>query len=411
MRRLIARPATSLGGASPPRAAVAFIFGVVLLDLMGMSILLPVQPYVVRQYSADALMVTLLSVVYAAAQFFAAPILGKLSDRVGRRPVLLLSLLGSAVGYIIFGIGGALWVLFLSRLIDGITGGNIATALAYIADVTPPQERAKNFGLLGAAFGLGFILGPALGGVLSHISLSAPAYAAATLSLLSVMVGYVVLPESLPSAARVTTPWRWGDLNPFVSIGALLRRPVLNTLLVTQCLFNFATMGFHSIAPIFLIDHLAAPPESIAWILLAVGIANVVVQARLMGPLVKAFGERKLAVVGLLSQASLIVGMMSAPALWLQYPLFGLGSAGAAPFRPAITALTTARVTPAEQGTLNGVSTALSSLMAMTGPLWAGVLYDHVAPSAPLWTSVILLVLGSLFLSRRCQLAVAGEEA
>jgi MFS family permease len=138
------------------KGALVFIFFVVLLDLIGMTILTPVAAYVVREYSAEALTVSMLTVIYAAAQFFAAPLLGKLSDRSGRRPVLLISILGSAAGYyILFGIGGALWVLFLSRLIDGFTGGNISTASAYLADVTPPEKRARNFGLLGMAFGLG----------------------------------------------------------------------------------------------------------------------------------------------------------------------------------------------------------------------------------------------------------------
>ena len=141
------------------------------------------------------------------AQFIAAPLLGKLSDRYGRRPVLLVSVFGSAVGYYLFGIGGALWILFLSRVIDGFTGGNISTASAYIADITPPQDRAKNYGMLGAAFGLGFILGPALGGALSRISLTAPAFAAGAFSLASAIVGFFVLPESLPKDKRITTPF------------------------------------------------------------------------------------------------------------------------------------------------------------------------------------------------------------
>src|SRR5215211_6516505 len=200
------------------KGALGFIFSVVLLDVIGLAILMPVQAYIVRQYSDEAIMVAMIPVLYAGAQFFAAPLLGKLSDRYGRRPVLLISVLGSALGYFLFGIGGALWVLFLSRLIDGITGGNISTASAYVADVTPPQERAKNFALLGIAFGLGFVLGPALGGALSQISLAAPAYAAGTLSLLSAIAGFFVLPESLPAAKRMTAPFRLADVNPFAPI-------------------------------------------------------------------------------------------------------------------------------------------------------------------------------------------------
>ncbi|HJZ49861.1 MAG TPA: MFS transporter, partial [Roseiflexaceae bacterium] len=147
-----------------------------------------------------------------------APILGRLSDRYGRRPVLLISVLGSAFGYYLFGVGGALWVLFLSRLIDGLSGGNISTASAYIVDITPPEERAKRFALIGVAFGLGFIIGPALGGALSQISLAAPAYAAGTLSLFSAVVGFFVLPESLPRERRITGAFRWQELNPLGAV-------------------------------------------------------------------------------------------------------------------------------------------------------------------------------------------------
>src|SRR5512140_1798581 len=177
--------------------ALSLIFFVMLMDIVGITVLSPVAPYIVRRYSSEALMVSMITVLYAAAQFFAAPFLGKLGDRYGRRPVLLFSLLGQGIGYLIFGIGGALWILFLSRLIGGITGGNLSTATAYIADVSRPEERAKNFTLIGMAWGLGLILGPGLGGVLGQISLQAPAFTAAALSFLNVVLGIYLLPESL----------------------------------------------------------------------------------------------------------------------------------------------------------------------------------------------------------------------
>src|SRR5512134_2547350 len=225
------------------KGALGFIFSVVLLDVIGLAILMPVQAYIVRQYSDEALMVAMITVLYAGGQFFAAPLLGKLSDRYGRRPVLLVSILGSALGYFLFGIGGALWVLFLSRLIDGFTAGNASTASAYIADVTPPQDRARNFGFIGMAYGLGFILGPALGGLLSQISLDAPAYAAGILSLLGAVVGYFILPESLPSEKRERKSLRLSDLNPFASVFEMLRRPTVGGLLLAQCLFFFVFNG------------------------------------------------------------------------------------------------------------------------------------------------------------------------
>lgn len=188
------------------RFALALIFIIMLMDVIGISILYPIAPYIVLRYSSQALMVTMLTVIYAAAQFSAAPAMGKLGDRYGRRPVLLLSLLGSAIGYVIFGIGGALWILFLSRLIDGISGGNMSTAAAYIADVSRPEERAKNFTLSGMAWGLGLVIGPAMGAALGQIDLDAPAFVSAALSMLSVVLGFFLLPESLPAELRETAP-------------------------------------------------------------------------------------------------------------------------------------------------------------------------------------------------------------
>jgi multidrug resistance protein len=381
-------------------AALAFIFAVILLDITGLTILMPVQAYIVRQYSGDALMVTLLTVLYAAAQFFAAPLLGTLSDRYGRRPVLLASVLGSAAGYYLFGIGGSLCVLFLSRLIDGFTGGNLSTASAYIADVTPPQDRAKNFALLGAAFGVGFILGPALGGALSQISLAAPAYAAGSLSLLSAIVGFFALPESLPAARRVATPFRLVDLNPFAPIAEFVRRPALRRLLFVQCLFTFVVMGYNSATPVLLIERFGIQPMNLAALGIVIGVVNVIVQAGLVGRLVRALGERRLAVVSLLFQALALVSIVVVPAFWILYPISAVTSAGAGPLRPTLSALLANQIGPDEQGKLNGVSAALSSLMTVFGPLSAGAAYDYVAPGVPFLGGAVLLVLASVLLAR-----------
>src|SRR5215211_3965520 len=204
------------------KRVLRIIFLIMLMDIVGMSIIFPVAPYIVQRYSGDALMGTMLTVIYAGAQFFAAPALGKISDKVGRRPVLLISVLGSAVGYFIFGIGGALWVLFLSRLIDGITGGNISTASAYIIDVSKPEERAKNFTLLGMAYGVGFILGPALGGILGQWNLNAPVYVAGMIFLISSALVYFQLPESLPMESRERSRLRLNDFNPFASVAHMM---------------------------------------------------------------------------------------------------------------------------------------------------------------------------------------------
>ena len=392
------------------RAALAFIFAVALLDMIGLSILIPIQAYVVRQYSDDALTVTLLTVIYAAAQFCAAPLLGTLSDRYGRRPVLLISVLGSALGYFMFGLGGALWVLFLSRLIDGLSGGNISTASAYIADVTPPQERAKSFALLGAAFGLGFILGPALAGPLSQISLSAPAYAAGALSLLSAAVGYFVLPESLPPERRVAARLSWQAINPLAPVVELLRRPALRALLLAHCLFNFVVMGYNTITPVLLIERFGVRPAGLAGLLAIVGVANVLVQALLVGRLAAWLGERRLATVSLLFQALNLASVVVVPAFWMLFPISAIASGGAGPFRPALSALLANRVPAEEQGKLNGVSAALASLMSVFGPLWAGAMYDRLAPGAPFWIGAAIL-LATIALLARVRSSVNARSA
>lgn len=382
------------------KGPLGFIFSVVLLDVMGLAILMPVQAYIVRQYSEEALMVAMIPVLYAGAQFFAAPLLGKLSDRYGRRPVLLISILGSALGYFLFAIGGALWVLFLSRLIDGFTAGNASTASAYVADVTPPRDRAKNFGFIGMAFGLGFILGPTLGGLLSEISLNAPVYAAGILSLLSALVGYFILPESLPKEKRETKTLRLADVNPFASILELLRRPTVGGLLAAQCLFFFVFNGNNSMLSVFMIEKFAVQPWQIALLFAVGGITMAIMQGGLVGPLVKRFSEKPLAINSLLLQALAAAGIVSVPALWMLYPIAVINSLGTGLIWPTLGALLANSVSHDEQGKVSGAGTALGSLMSILGPLWAGASYDRITPSAPFWIGALIFVLAGLLLTR-----------
>lgn len=382
------------------KGVLGFLFCVVLLDVMGLAILMPVQAYIVRQYSDQALMVAMIPTLYALSQFFAAPLLGKLSDRYGRRPVLLISIFGSAVGYFLFGIGGALWVLFLSRLVDGFTAGNASTASAYIADTTPPQERAQKFGFLGMAYGLGFILGPVLGGLLSQLNLNAPAFAAGALSLLSAIVGLFVLPESLPKEKRETQPFHWSDVNPFASIMEMLRRPTVGGLLIAQCLFFFVFNGNNNIQPVFLIEKFSAQPWQIAALFAAGGLMMAVTQGGLVGPLVKRSSEKTLAVNSFLLQGLAIVGIVAVPAYWMQFPVMLVNNLGTGLTWPTFGALLSTSVSAEEQGRVNGVSTALGSLMSIFGPLSAGAAYDHLAPAAPFWVGAVILLLGGLLLAR-----------
>ncbi len=393
------------------KGALGFIFTVVLLDVMGLGLLLPIQAYIVRQYSQSAVMVAMMAVLYAGAQFFAAPLLGKLSDLYGRRPVLLISILGSAFGYFLFGIGGALWVLFLSRLIDGFTAGNASTAGAYIADITPPQERAKNLGFLGMAYGLGFILGPTLGGLLSQISLNAPALAAGILSLLSAVVGYFILPEPLPAARRDSQPLRLGDINPFASIFEMLRRPTVGGLLIVQCLFFFVFNGNNSMLPVFMIDKFVVQPWQIATLFAVGGITMAIMQGGLVGPLVKRFGEKPLSISSFVLQALATIGMVVVPSFWQLFPVQMINSLGTGLIWPTLGALLANSVSHEEQGKVNGVSTALGSLMSICGPLFAGAAYDRIAPVTPFWVGAIVFLSAGVLLTRIQVKAHANSHA
>ncbi len=382
------------------KRVLRIIFFIMLMDVIGMSILFPVAPYIVQRYSSDALMVTMLTVIYAGAQFFAAPALGKISDRVGRRPVLLVSVLGSAIGYFVFGLGGALWVLFLARLIDGITGGNISTASAYLIDVSKPEERAKNFTLLGIAYGIGFIVGPALGGILGQWSVDAPAYAAGLIFLVSTALVYFLLPESLAKERRATKRLRVNDFNPFASVAQMMRKPGLGLVLLILALFNFSFDGVNGVTGVFIKNKFAASPLTLGLLFVFVGVATALVQGLLVERLVPRYGEKRMALVGLFAS---VIGwplIMLAPALWMLFPIAFVQS-GITGFIWATTgALAAGYVPEHEQGQLAGVNVALSGLMSMLGPLSAGAVYDSVSPNSPYWIGSLVLLAACLLLAR-----------
>jgi DHA1 family tetracycline resistance protein-like MFS transporter len=382
------------------KRALGLVFFIMLMDIVGIGILFPVAPYIVQRYSSDALMVTMLAVIYAAAQFFAAPALGKISDRLGRRPVLLVSVLGSAVGYFIFGIGGALWILFVSRLIDGITGGNISTAMAYIADVSRPEDRPKNFVLVGMAYGLGFILGPALGGALGQISLNAPVFAAGVISLVSVILIYFMLPESLPKERRETRPLRAVDFNPLTSIGQMLRKPGLGLILVVFALFNLAFDGVNSTAGVFVARKFLTQPWHLGLLFVLSGIALAAMQAAFTPRLVSRFGEKRVLLAGLIGNAAGGLLIFAAPVLWLLFPIYFLASSFTGFVWAPMSTLIANQVSEREQGQLAGVNAALGGLMAALGPLWSGLAYDHIMPGSSYPIAAVIIALACLLLVR-----------
>ena len=381
-------------------AALSLIFVIMLMDVIGITLLSPVAPYIVQKYSHSALMVTMLTVLYAGGQFIAAPLLGKLGDRYGRRPVLLVSLFGQAIGYLVFGLAGALWILFLGRIIGGITGGNLSTASAYIADVSRPEERSKNFALIGMAWSVGLIVGPAAGGIFGQFNLMAPAYVAAGLSLLNLLLGIFILPESLPPERRETARMRAADFNPIVAIFEMARKPGLGWLLLVTALFNFAFNGINSTSTIFVIQKFSAQPWHLSLLLGLAGVAVGATTFLLVPRLVPRFGDTQVARASLIGQSIVNISIFLVPIFWMVFPLNLLVSAISAFTFPTLTTLSADLVKYHEIGLLMGVTTSLGSLMNIFGPLWGGAIYDNVMLGAPYWMGAIILAAAGIMLLR-----------
>ncbi|MBD1821944.1 MFS transporter [Cyanobacteria bacterium FACHB-DQ100] len=372
-----------------------FIFVTILLDKLGESILFPILPFLLERFRSDALTLGLLTSSFALAQFFATPLIGSLSDRYGRRPVLLLCVLGTSLSYYLFGLAGSLWVLFVSRMIDGVTGGVAATAQAYIADISTPADRAKNFGLTGAAFGLGFVLGPALGGSLAGINLNLPVFFAGTVALLNFILGWVSLPESLKPENRRAL--RLKDLNPLGQINDLFQNDRIKGFLWTTFIFNFAFSGFSSVFVLFLSRRFGWGPASAALVFVFIGVFSTVIQGGLIRKLIPAFGEGKLTLAGLVALAIGLglVGVIPSetPTLYvLLYLSQGLLALGVGLILPCLRGLISNRVSAQEQGRTLANAQGLQSIASILGPLWASWCFDHVGIFSPFWLGAIFIL-------------------
>ena len=337
-----------------------------------------------------------------ACAFVAAPFLGALSDRIGRRPVLIVSLIGSAIGWILFGLGGALWVLLVARIVDGLTAGDMSVAFAYLADITAPEDRARRFGLAGAIGGVGFLVGPAIGGLLASVSLAAPMFAAAAVSALTAILAAVVLPESLDPAQR-TTHFSLSEVNPLRSIGDALRRPGLGSLILASSPWRLCHSPCSAATcPCSPWTSCPGTRSKSGLLMSAVGIVDIIVQGGLLALMLRVMGERGVVLGGLLGQAfgcGLIVAVAAfLPASWLFVTgalLFAMaqGATGA-----VLQGLLSQAVDDNEQGWLAGSMSAIGSAVQMVGPILAGLLYLRVAPFAPyLVATAVLLVAASSF--------------
>jgi DHA1 family tetracycline resistance protein-like MFS transporter len=299
-------------------------------------------------------------------QFLFAPILGGLSDRYGRRPILLGSLFGLGIDFIIQGLANSIALLFVARLISGILGASLTTGNAYIADISNEETRARNFGLVGAAFGLGFIIGPALGGVLSEFSLRAPFFAAAGLALLNWMYGFFILPESLPPERR--RPFHLKNANPLGSVKRLKRYPFVAGLAIVFLLKAFAQRGLENVFVLFTMYKFKWDEQANGWFLCWIGVTAVIVQGGLVRPMVKRFGERKVLLFATLISVAAFLGYSLSSEGWMLPVIAAFGALGGLA-GPAIQSLVTKTVDETEQGEVQGALTSLQGLTSIAAPL------------------------------------------
>jgi DHA1 family tetracycline resistance protein-like MFS transporter len=373
--------------ASAPRgAAVIFIFVTILLDTLALGLIIPVLPKLIESFvdndtASAARIFGLFGTAWALMQFFFSPILGALSDRFGRRPVVLLSNLGTALDYVLMAVAPSLVLLFVGRVISGVTTASISTAFAYIADITAPEKRAAVFGKIGVAFGAGFILGPALGGLLGDSDPRLPFWVAAGLSFANTLYGWLILPESLPKERR--SPWRWRSANPVGALHLLASNRILAGLSAANFVAQLAHVVLPSVFVLYATYRYGWDSKTVGLTLALVGICSMVVQGGAIGPIVKRFGERRALFLGLACGAAgfFIFGAApTGPLFWIGIPVLSLwGLAGA-----AAQALATQLVTPEQQGQLQGATQSVVSVAQMLGPFLFTLTFAYfIGESAP----------------------------
>jgi DHA1 family tetracycline resistance protein-like MFS transporter len=341
---------------------------VVFIDLLGFSLIIPLLPYYAQTFNASDTVIGLLLASYAAAQLIGAPLLGRASDRFGRRPILLLSIFGTFLGFLLFGFAKSLIMLFVSRILQGITGGNLSVAQAYITDVTDAKSRNRGLGMIGAAFGLGFIIGPAVGGLLSGISYSVPAFAAAGLSFINLLLVAFWLPESLTPEKRA----RLTNKRPAFSFSALmeaLKHPLTGPLLITRFLYSLAFVILQSIFSLFALRRFSMSVTATGFVLTYVGIVSVVAQAWLVGKLSQRFKDTILIESGLLVLAAgLLIWAIAPNIAILVLSMTPIALAGGL-LNTIVPAALTKTVEPQEVGGILGLSTSIESSTRVISPL------------------------------------------
>ena len=377
----------------------AFLFGLMSVFLcgIGFSIITPVVPFLVQPYISNpkdqAIVVTLLTSVYAACVFFAAPGLGALSDRYGRRPLLLVCLWGSAIGYLVFGIGGALWVLFAGRIIEGITGGSISTIFAYFADITPREQRTKYFGWISAIAGVGAAIGPTVGGLLARFGYSIPMYCGAVITLLNFVYGMLYMPESLDKNHRLKEI-PIVRLNPFTQLLNVLSIKNLKRLLISAFLLWIPNGALQAVFSQFTIDTFHWEPAIIGLMFSIMGVQDILSQGFIMPRLLLKLSDAQIAILGMLSE---IMGysLIAASALFSFYPFFIAGmflfGFGDSIFGPSFNGMVSKSVDSSEQGRVQGGSQSIQALARIIGPITGGQIYVSLGHAAPAFMGMLLI--------------------
>lgn len=378
------------------RSPLTPIFLVVAVDVFGMTLMIPLLPFYAEHFGASPFVVGLLFSSFAACQLLSGPILGRISDNAGRKPTLIASQIGTCIGFLVLGFADTLWLIFLGRIIDGLTAGNLTIAQAYISDVTKPEERTKAFGLIGIAFGMGFLLGPALSGYLSQFGYHWPAFAAAGLSFLSILATTFLLPRvEATSAPAIERPGRIEGITQY------FRRPLPRRRLLEFFAYILSFSMLIGGTALFVGRRLGFGVEETGYLFAFSGLIGAVIQGGLLGRLVKGFGEEKLAIAGFATMAiglSLLGTVHSVPYLLV---LVAITAFGTSVTRPSLTTLVTHSVGAHEQGAVLGVSQSLSSVAAILGPIVAGWLIDHDMLGAYGLVAGLVALAGAIMVSGR----------
>ena len=369
---------------------------VVFIDLLGFSLILPLLPYYAKTFNASQTTTGILIASYALMQLIGAPILGRLSDRFGRRPILLLSVFGTFLGFLLLGFANALWILFASRIIDGLTGGNLSVAQAYISDVTDAKDRSKGLGMIGAAFGLGFIIGPVTGGLLSQWGYAVPAFAAATISFLNLILIYAWLPESLTEEKRS----QMTEKRPAVTLNALLvafQRPFTGSILITRFFFGLAFAIFQTIFSLYALAKFNLTARDTGFVLTYVGVLSVIVQGFLVGRLTSRYREDLLIMVSVVLMGFSLLGWALAPSLLWVYIIMTPTALSGGLLNTLLSSTLTKAVAPQEIGGILGLSAAVESSTRIIAPILGGVLLQQIGTWAPGIFGAIIMTGISIF--------------